>query len=138
MRLVCNESEFLDSLESCKRESNAAFGDTNVILERYLINPRHIEVQVMVDQYGNAVYLHERDCSLQRRHQKVIEEAPASYLSADFRAKMGEVAIKAAKAVGYVNAGTVEFLLNGQSENEFFFCEMNTRLQVSRNTHSLL
>lgn len=138
MRLVCNESEFLDSLESCKRESNAAFGDTNVILERYLIDPRHIEVQVMVDQYGNAVYLHERDCSLQRRHQKVIEEAPASYLSADFRAKMGEVAIKAAKAVGYVNAGTVEFLLNGQSENEFFFCEMNTRLQVSRNTHSLL
>lgn len=138
MRLVCNESEFLDSLESCKRESNAAFGDTNVILERYLIDPRHIEVQVMVDQYGNAVYLHERDCSLQRRHQKVIEEAPASHLSADFRAKMGEVAIKAAKAVGYVNAGTVEFLLNGQSENEFFFCEMNTRLQVSRNAHSLL
>jgi len=131
MRKVLNESGFLDALDSCKRESKAAFGDTDVILERYLVHPRHIEVQIMADHYGNVLYLHERDCSLQRRHQKIIEEAPASDLPIEFRALMGEVAVKAAKAVGYTNAGTVEFLVDSQSDNnDFYFCEMNTRLQV--------
>ena len=132
MRLVWKESDFLDALDSCKRESQAAFGDTNVILERYLVHPRHIEVQVIADKHGNGVYLHERDCSLQRRHQKIIEEAPASDLPADLRTLMGDTAVKAAKADGYVNAGTVEFLLDSQLDNgDFYFCEMNTRLQVN-------
>lgn len=131
MRLVGNEGDFLSSLESCRRESQAAFGDQNVILEKYLVHPRHIEIQVMADTYGNCVYLHERDCSLQRRHQKIIEEAPASDLPSENRKLMGEMAVKAAQAVGYVNAGTVEFLLDTQSEEgNFYFCEMNTRLQV--------
>jgi len=131
MRIVWNESEFLPALESCKRESQAAFGDSNVILERYLVHPRHVEIQVMADTHGNAVYLHERDCSLQRRHQKIIEEAPASDLSMELRGMMGKAAVKAAKAVGYENAGTVEFLVDSQSKDgDFYFCEMNTRLQV--------
>jgi 3-methylcrotonyl-CoA carboxylase alpha subunit len=131
MRLVWNEAEFLPALESCRRESQSAFGDQNVILEKYLVDPRHIEVQIMADTHGNAVYLHERDCSLQRRHQKIIEEAPASDLPSDKRKLMGEMAVKAAQAVDYVNAGTVEFLLDTKSdEEEFYFCEMNTRLQV--------
>lgn len=131
MRLVWNESEFVAALESCRSESQSAFGDQNVILEKYLVHPRHIEIQIMADSHGNAVYLHERDCSLQRRHQKIIEEAPASDLSDAKRKLMGETAVKAAQAVGYVNAGTVEFLMDTKSEeNEFYFCEMNTRLQV--------
>ena len=131
MRLVWNEGEFLSLLESCRRESQAAFGDQNVILEKYLVHPRHIEIQVMADTHGNCVYLYERDCSLQRRHQKIIEEAPASDLPPENRKLMGEMAVKAAQAVGYVNAGTVEFLLDTQSEGgDFYFCEMNTRLQV--------
>mmetsp|Transcript_33776 Transcript_33776/g.39358 ORF Transcript_33776/g.39358 Transcript_33776/m.39358 type:complete len:771 (-) Transcript_33776:723-3035(-) len=129
MRLVWKESDFKESLQSCKRESQSAFGDQNVILEKYLVNPRHIEIQVMADTHGNAVYLHERDCSLQRRHQKIIEEAPASDLSSLTRKIMGETAVTAAKAVGYVNAGTVEFMLDSKGE-DFYFCEMNTRLQV--------
>ena len=131
MRIVWSEEEFLPALESAKSESLSAFGDTNVILERYLVDPRHIEVQVMVDTHGNGIYLHERDCSLQRRHQKIIEEAPASDLPDDIRKDLGEKAVMAAKAVDYENAGTVEFLLDTQSKDgEFFFCEMNTRLQV--------
>eukprot|EP00979_Chaetoceros_neogracilis_P000241 scaffold71_cov265-Chaetoceros_neogracile.AAC.42 len=130
MRLVLNESDFLEALESCKRESQAAFGDARVILERYLVHPRHIEIQVMADTHGNVVHLHERDCSLQRRHQKIIEEAPSN-LSSELRQMMGDTAVKAAKAVNYVNAGTVEFLLDTQSnDGDFYFCEMNTRLQV--------
>jgi 3-methylcrotonyl-CoA carboxylase alpha subunit len=131
MRIVWSEKEFLPALESAKSESLSAFGDTNVILERYLVDPRHIEVQVMVDTHGNGVYLYERDCSLQRRHQKIIEEAPASDLPDAIRKDLGEKAVMAAKAVDYQNAGTVEFLLDTQSKDgEFFFCEMNTRLQV--------
>lgn len=134
MRLVWSESEFLEKLEACKRESLNAFGDSRVLLERYLIQPRHVEVQVVADSYGNAVSLHERDCSLQRRHQKIIEEAPASDLSDDLRRRLGEMGCRAAKAVGYVNAGTVEFLLepnqNTEEDPDFYFCEMNTRLQV--------
>lgn len=139
MRLVLKENEFLESLESCKRESQAAFGDTNVILEKYLIHPRHIEVQIMADTHGNAVYLHERDCSLQRRHQKIIEEAPASDLPNELRKMMGETSIQAVKAIDYVNAGTIEFLLDTQSDNgDFYFCEMNTRLQVEHPVTELI
>ena len=105
MRLVWNESEFLTNLDSCRRESMSAFGDSNVILEKYLVHPRHIEVQIMADTFGNIVHLFERDCSLQRRHQKIIEEAPASDLATDLRRQMGAMAIEAAKAVDYVNAG---------------------------------
>jgi len=134
MRLVWSESEFLEKLEACKRESLNAFGDSKVLLERYLVHPRHVEVQVVADDYGNVVSLHERDCSLQRRHQKIIEEAPASDLSEDLRRRLGEMGCRAAKAVGYANAGTVEFLLESSKSNdenpEFYFCEMNTRLQV--------
>lgn len=131
MRLVWKESEFLEALKSCQRESLASFGDSSVLLEKYLVHPRHVEVQVMADQHGNAVHLFERDCSLQRRHQKIIEEAPASNLDAVVRQKLGSMGTKAAQAVNYVNAGTVEFLVDTQSSSdEFFFCEMNTRLQV--------
>ena len=133
MRLVWSESEFLEKLEACKRESLNAFGDSRVLLERYLLQPRHVEVQVVADDYGNVVSLHERDCSLQRRHQKIIEEAPASDLSENLRQRLGEMGCRAAKAVGYVNAGTVEFLLESnktKEDPEFYFCEMNTRLQV--------
>uniref|UniRef100_A0A7S2UG53 Uncharacterized protein n=1 Tax=Attheya septentrionalis TaxID=420275 RepID=A0A7S2UG53_9STRA len=137
MRLVLNEHDFLPSLESCKRESIAAFGDDNVILERFLIKPRHIEVQVVADQHGNVLHLHERDCSLQRRHQKIIEEAPASDLPKEMLEKMGDMAKRAAQAVGYVSAGTVEFLLDPVSQ-EFYFCEMNTRLQVEHPVTELI
>ena len=131
IRLVWNQKDFLPALESCKRESMAAFGDVGVLLEKYLVNPRHVEVQIIADTHGNVVHLFERDCSLQRRHQKVIEEAPASDLPTEIRHKLGEMGKKAATAVNYVNAGTVEFLLDTQSDNkEFYFCEMNTRLQV--------
>ena len=127
MRLVWSDADFEASLQACQREALAAFGDSNVLLEKYLTNPRHIEVQVVADSYGNAVHLYERDCSLQRRHQKIIEEAPASDLDPQLRWELGEMGKRAAQAVGYVNAGTVEFLL---SDNQFYFCEMNTRLQV--------
>lgn len=131
IRLVWDQKDFLPALESCKRESMAAFGDDAVLLEKYLVNPRHVEVQIIADTHGNVVHLFERDCSLQRRHQKVIEEAPASDLSTEIRDKLGEMGKKAATAVNYINAGTVEFLLDTQSDNkEFYFCEMNTRLQV--------
>jgi 3-methylcrotonyl-CoA carboxylase alpha subunit len=132
MRLVWKESEFLDNLASCQREAQSSFGDKRVLLERYLVSPRHVEVQVVADQYGNVVHLFERDCSLQRRHQKIIEEAPASDLPLEFRHEIGEMGKRAAQAVGYVNAGTVEFLLDtqGPEPSTPMFCEMNTRLQV--------
>jgi len=134
MRVVWSESEFLEKLEACKRESLNAFGDDKVLLEKYLVKPRHVEVQVVADRHGNVVSLHERDCSLQRRHQKIIEEAPASDLSADLRKRLGTMGCTAAQAVGYTNAGTVEFLLESEThdgdEPDFYFCEMNTRLQV--------
>lgn len=102
MRLVRNKEEFHKHLESCQRESLSSFGNSSVILERYLENPRHIEYQIFGDKHGNAVHLYERDCSIQRRHQKVIEEAPASDLGHSIREEMGEVAVRAAKAIGYV------------------------------------
>lgn len=126
MRIVRGEPDFISSLQACQRESLNSFGDDRVLLEKYLQNPRHVEVQVVADSHGNVVHLFERDCSLQRRHQKIIEEAPASDLDPKLREQFGEMGKRAAQAVGYVNAGTVEFLLEG---DDFYFCEMNTRLQ---------
>jgi len=128
MRVVERSEDFVAALGSCKREAISSFGDDKVLVEKYLQRPRHIEIQVFADKLGNCVYLHERDCSVQRRHQKVLEEAPAPGMPADRRAAMGEAAVNAARAVGYVGAGTVEFIAN--QDGSFYFMEMNTRLQV--------
>jgi 3-methylcrotonyl-CoA carboxylase alpha subunit len=132
MRIVTKSEEFNAALASCKREANNSFGDDAVLIERYVTRPRHIEIQVFGDAHGDCVYLFERDCSVQRRHQKVLEEAPAPGISAARRAEMGAAAVAAAKAVGYVGAGTVEFIAEPTAEGDlrFFFMEMNTRLQV--------
>lgn len=127
MRVVEHAKDFISALEGAKREAKAGFGNDLVLLERYVTKPRHVEVQVFADSHGNCVYLGDRDCSLQRRHQKVIEEAPAPGLSDELRKEMGEAAVRCAQAINYRGAGTVEFLLCG---DEFFFMEMNTRLQV--------
>jgi 3-methylcrotonyl-CoA carboxylase alpha subunit len=128
MRAVNKSEEFLDALASCKREAASSFGDQHVLIEKYLQRPRHIEIQVFGDSHGNCVYLFERDCSVQRRHQKVVEEAPAPNMPPERRAAMGKAAVDAAQAVGYVGAGTVEFIVN--QDGTFYFMEMNTRLQV--------
>ncbi|MDR9784503.1 acetyl/propionyl/methylcrotonyl-CoA carboxylase subunit alpha [Rhizobium redzepovicii] len=133
MRRIDRPQDFADGLASCRREAAAAFGDDRVLIERYIANPRHIEVQVFADKSGNCVHLFERDCSLQRRHQKVIEEAPAPGLDAVTRAAICEAAIKAARAVNYVGAGTIEFIADASSAlnpDRIWFMEMNTRLQV--------
>ncbi|KAG4077353.1 hypothetical protein HA402_009754 [Bradysia odoriphaga] len=129
MRIAEKPEDFLSALESARTESEKAFGDSSVLLERYVRSPRHVEVQIFADHYGDAVYLFERDCSVQRRHQKVIEEAPAPGLSEELRKELGMAAVRAAKAVGYVGAGTVEFILD-KEDLSFHFMEMNTRLQV--------
>ena len=128
MRVIDNSADFLTGLASCQREAINAFGDDKVLVEKYLQRPRHIEIQVFADSLGNCVYLFERDCSVQRRHQKVVEEAPAPNMSPERRLAMGQAAVAAAKAVGYVGAGTVEFIAN--QDGSFYFMEMNTRLQV--------
>ncbi|UZG44956.1 acetyl-CoA carboxylase biotin carboxylase subunit [Caldimonas thermodepolymerans] len=128
MRLVSDDAQFLDALRSAKSEAQSAFGNPEVILERAIIEPRHIEIQVFADRHGNAIHLGERDCSVQRRHQKVVEEAPSPAVDADLRRRMGETAVAAVKAIGYEGAGTLEFLLD--REGNFYFMEMNTRLQV--------
>jgi 3-methylcrotonyl-CoA carboxylase alpha subunit len=128
MRLVEKSEDFLDALASCKREAASSFGSDHVLVEKYLTRPRHIEIQVFGDTFGNVVYLFERDCSVQRRHQKVLEEAPAPGMTLERRAAMGKAAVDAARAVGYVGAGTVEFIAN--QDGTFYFMEMNTRLQV--------
>lgn len=136
MRLVEKSEDFIASLESCKREAINSFGDDKVLIEKYALKPRHIEIQVFGDKHGNYVHLFERDCSVQRRHQKVLEEAPAPGVDDAMRNAMGTAAINAAKACDYVGAGTVEFIVeqregtDGQLEMNFFFMEMNTRLQV--------
>ncbi|MBV9992654.1 MAG: biotin/lipoyl-binding protein [Alphaproteobacteria bacterium] len=133
MRKVEAADDFAAALESAKREAKSAFGDDRVLIEKYVSRPRHVEVQVFADNHGEAVYLFERDCSLQRRHQKVLEEAPAPGMAPEMRAAMGEAAVKAAKAVGYSGAGTVEFIADasqGLKADRFWFMEMNTRLQV--------
>ncbi|MDE2073741.1 MAG: acetyl/propionyl/methylcrotonyl-CoA carboxylase subunit alpha [Alphaproteobacteria bacterium] len=133
MRKVDAPADFAAALEGAKREARSSFGDERVLIEKYVTRPRHIEVQVFADGHGNVVHLFERDCSLQRRHQKVIEEATAPGMTASMRAAMGEAAVKAARAVGYVGAGTVEFIADaseGLKMDRFWFMEMNTRLQV--------
>ncbi|MDR9849342.1 acetyl/propionyl/methylcrotonyl-CoA carboxylase subunit alpha [Herbaspirillum huttiense] len=128
MRVVERSEDFEAALASCKREAISSFGNDRVLVEKYLTRPRHIEIQVFADGHGHCVYLFERDCSVQRRHQKVLEEAPAPGMSCGRRAAMGEAAVAAARAVGYVGAGTVEFIAN--QDGSFYFMEMNTRLQV--------
>ncbi|MFA5520858.1 MAG: acetyl/propionyl/methylcrotonyl-CoA carboxylase subunit alpha [Castellaniella sp.] len=128
MRIVDNPDSFVTELQSCRREAASSFGDDRVLLERYIQKPRHVEVQIFTDTHGNAVYLFERDCSVQRRYQKVLEEAPAPGMTAERRKAMGEAAIAAAQATNYVGAGTVEFIL--EADGRFYFMEMNTRLQV--------
>ena len=128
MRVVETESDFESQMNRAISEAVAAFGDGSVFIEKYVASPRHIEIQVMADSYGNILYLFERECSIQRRHQKVIEEAPSSVLTPELRKKMGEAAVLVAKSCDYLGAGTVEFLLD--ENNNFYFLEMNTRLQV--------
>jgi 3-methylcrotonyl-CoA carboxylase alpha subunit len=133
MRRVDKHADFDTALSGAMREAKAAFGDERVLIEKYVTSPRHIEMQIFADQHGNAIHLNERDCSLQRRHQKVIEEAPAPGMTADMRAAMGQAAVAAAKACGYVGAGTIEFIADGAGglkADGFWFMEMNTRLQV--------
>ena len=128
MRIVHSEDTLKESIESAKRESKSAFGNDTVFLERYIDQPHHIEFQILADEQGNIIHLFERECSIQRRHQKIIEESPSPIMTAALRKKMGVAAVAAAKAVGYTNAGTVEFMVDGK--NNFYFMEMNTRLQV--------
>jgi acetyl-CoA carboxylase biotin carboxylase subunit len=128
MRLVRNESELLGAIARARSEARSSFGDDSLYVEKFVEEPRHIEIQILADSHGNAVHLFERECSIQRRHQKVIEEAPGNRISPELRAKMGEAAVAAAKAVSYVGAGTCEFLVDAR--NHFYFLEMNTRVQV--------
>jgi len=128
MRVVENESEFEEQMNLAVSEAISAFGDGAVFIEKFVASPRHIEIQVLGDKHGNVVYLFERECSIQRRHQKVVEEAPSALLTPEIRKKMGEAAVNVAKAVNYVGAGTVEFIAN--NDLDFYFLEMNTRLQV--------
>jgi len=128
MRVAENVEEITQMFNLAQKEAIACFGDKDMYMERYIVNPKHIEFQILGDEHGNVIHLGERDCSVQRRHQKIVEEAPSTALTDKLRAAMGAVAVKAAKAIGYYNAGTVEFLLT--DKNEFFFMEMNTRIQV--------
>ena len=128
MRIARNEADLVQGYHSAKTEAENAFGDGSLYMEKFIINPRHIEFQILADNYGNVIHLGERDCSVQRRNQKLIEESPSPAMSAELREKMGTAAVTAAKAAGYTNAGTIEFLLTGESD--FYFMEMNTRVQV--------
>src|SRR6185312_4412504 len=132
MRLAYGEQDVREGFEATKREGLASFGDDRVFIEKFIEQPRHIEIQVLGDQHGNLVYLGERECSIQRRHQKVVEEAPSPFVTPEMRKAMGEQAVALARAVGYYSAGTVELIVNGAdtSGGSFYFLEMNTRLQV--------
>ncbi|MAP80768.1 MAG: acetyl-CoA carboxylase biotin carboxylase subunit [Aequorivita sp.] len=136
MRIVETDSEFEEQMNRAISEAENAFGDGSVFIEKFVTSPRHIEIQVLADNFGNTVHLFERDCSIQRRHQKVVEEAPSAILSPQLREKMGQAAIKVAKACNYVGAGTVEFLLD--DDHNFYFLEMNTRLQVEHPVTELI
>ncbi len=129
MRIVRAENDLPEAIQAAQREAEKAFGDSRVFLEKYIENARHIEFQVFADRHGNTVHLFERECSIQRRHQKIIEETPSPYLDAELRARMGTAAVSAAQAVNYVNAGTIEFIVD-MRDGRFYFLEMNTRLQV--------
>jgi acetyl-CoA carboxylase, biotin carboxylase subunit len=128
MRLVETPVSLASAFEACKREAQSAFGDSRVYMEKYVSKPRHVEFQVLADMHGNIIHLYERECSVQRRHQKIVEETPSPILDEEMRNQMGQVAVEAARACGYVNAGTIEFLVDG--DRNFYFLEMNTRLQV--------
>lgn len=128
IRIVYKESELVKSYENARAEAKAAFGDETIYMEKFIENPKHVEIQILGDSFGNVVYLGERDCSMQRRNQKVLEEAPCPIMTEELRKTMGETAVRAAKAVNYNNAGTIEFLLD--KDNRFYFMEMNTRIQV--------
>lgn len=136
MRIVENEDEFKEQLERAISEAESSFGDGSVFIERFVTQPRHIEIQVLADTHGNVLHLFERECSIQRRHQKVVEEAPSAVLTPELRKAMGEAAVDVAKSCDYVGAGTVEFLLDGNMD--FFFLEMNTRLQVEHPVTELI
>ncbi len=136
MRVVQEESELARAYATAKAEAEAAFGQGDLYLERYLTGMRHVEIQVLADNYGNAIYLGERDCSIQRRHQKIIEEGPSPAVNADLRARMGQAAISGVQAIGYTNAGTMECLLG--SDGRFYFMEMNTRIQVEHPVTELI
>jgi acetyl-CoA carboxylase biotin carboxylase subunit len=136
MRLVHTPEQLKSSLDAARSEAERSFGDSEVYMEKAIINPRHIEMQVLADEHGNTVYLGERECSLQRRHQKVLEEAPSPIVDADMRRRMGEVAVRVARSANYTNAGTVEFLVDQQKN--FYFLEMNTRLQVEHPVTELI
>lgn len=128
IRVVKHEKELIEAINTAKKEALSAFGDDSMYMEKYIECPKHVEIQILGDNYGNIVYLGERDCSIQRRNQKILEEAPCSVITQELRNKMGEAAVRAAKYVGYKNAGTIEFLLD--RHNNFYFMEMNTRIQV--------
>jgi 3-methylcrotonyl-CoA carboxylase alpha subunit len=136
MREVYQKTDFLDQLAGARREAKAAFGDDTVFLERLLLKPRHVEIQILGDAYGNMIYLGERECSIQRRHQKIVEESPSVALTPALRAEMGTAAVRIAQAAGYVNAGTMEFMLD--MDKHFYFLEMNTRLQVEHPVTELI
>ena len=128
IRIVESKEELEDNYRLVKQEAKVSFSDDEIYIEKYIKNPRHIEVQILADEYGNAVYLGERDCTIQRKHQKILEEAPSSVIDSKLRSKLGEAAVKAVKASGYTNAGTIEFLVD--ENKDFYFMEMNTRIQV--------
>lgn len=136
MRIVDEPSEFQSSIKGAKSEAQNAFGDNRVYIEKYLVEPRHVEFQILADEHGNVVHLYDRECSIQRRHQKVIEEAPCTILTDELRAEMAEAAVSAAKACDYVGAGTIEFLVD--RDRNFYFLEMNTRLQVEHPVTELI
>jgi acetyl-CoA carboxylase, biotin carboxylase subunit len=146
MRLVHKAQDLKSALEGARSEAERSFGDSEVYIEKAIVNPRHIEMQILADEHGNTVYLAERECSLQRRHQKVVEEAPSPVVDSGLRRRMGEVAVRVAQAAGYTNAGTVEFLVdqqesdqqNNDRDNKFYFLEMNTRLQVEHPVTELI
>jgi acetyl/propionyl-CoA carboxylase alpha subunit len=130
MRVVLEEKDLPQALESAQREASAAFGDGRVFLEKFIARPRHVEFQVFGDSHGNVVHLFERECSIQRRHQKIIEESPSPALTPELRGKMAATAVRAAQAIGYTGAGTVEFMVDEKERGTFYFLEVNTRLQV--------
>lgn len=137
MRIATSKEELITSINSASQEANIAFGNPGVYLEKYITRIRHIEVQILADEHGNVIHLGERDCTLQRRHQKLLEEAPSVHINAKLRKKIGAVAVNAAKSIGYKNAGTVEFILDLNTKN-FYFMEMNTRIQVEHPVTEML
>ena len=136
MRVANNDEELEQNIVLCRQEAEKFFGNPDVYMEKYLVNPRHIEVQIIADSYGNVVHLGERDCSIQRRHQKLVEEAPSPAVSEDVRKRLGDAAVKAAKAANYEGVGTIEFLLD--KDKNFYFMEMNTRLQVEHGISEMI